>query len=199
MASAHLETDMDAQPASTRERIVGAGFHLFIEYGYEGTGLSAILKETGLSKGAFYHHFPTKEDLFKEVVTVFFLRPMRNFDIDTLRQSPLRDARDLLGVAYEQLPRAAQNAGVDMTRYFALFFESLSRLPEFRDEVRKYYSDLLEVLALKTYEEREVTPRIAVNNARNLIGSFEGRLLLSAIFGHQGPPAFEPATKDAAE
>jgi len=34
---------------------------IFMSYGYENTTLSLIIKEIGISKGAFYHYFPTKE------------------------------------------------------------------------------------------------------------------------------------------
>jgi AcrR family transcriptional regulator len=34
---------------------------IFMCHGYENTTLSLIIKEMGISKGAFYHYFPTKE------------------------------------------------------------------------------------------------------------------------------------------
>lgn len=34
---------------------------IFMSYGYENTTLSLIIKKIGISKGAFYHYFPTKE------------------------------------------------------------------------------------------------------------------------------------------
>ena len=47
----------------TRADIVQVARRLFSEYGYFGTSLSDIQDATGLTKGAFYHHFSTKEDL----------------------------------------------------------------------------------------------------------------------------------------
>ena len=34
--------------------------------------MKEIVEKTGLSKGAFYHHFSSKEILFKEIVLMFF-------------------------------------------------------------------------------------------------------------------------------
>ena len=34
---------------------------LFAEKGYEAVGVNEICKETGMSKGAFYHAFETKD------------------------------------------------------------------------------------------------------------------------------------------
>lgn len=179
---------MDAQNPSTRDRIVAASFRLFLQHGFDGTGLSQILKETGLSKGAFYHYFASKEDVYREVVTAFYLAPMQAFDFERLKTEPLRDSRQLLAEAYAQLPGAAEAAGVDMARYFALFFEALSRLETFRDAVRTYYAGLLEGLSARTYAEREVTPETADRHARNLLGHFEGQLFLEAVFGSGNLP-----------
>jgi AcrR family transcriptional regulator len=37
---------------------------LFAERGFDGTGVAEICEQAGLSKGAFYHHFPTKQAVF---------------------------------------------------------------------------------------------------------------------------------------
>ncbi len=40
---------------------------LFVRAGYEETSTEAILSAAGVSRGAFYHHFPTKQALFEAV------------------------------------------------------------------------------------------------------------------------------------
>ena len=40
---------------------------LFLEKGYEKTSLQDIIRETGLSKGAIYHHFSSKEAIFETI------------------------------------------------------------------------------------------------------------------------------------
>ncbi len=54
--------------ASTRERIVAAGRRLFTASGYEGTSTETVLLESGVSRGALYHHFKNKEALFAAVL-----------------------------------------------------------------------------------------------------------------------------------
>src|SRR5580693_3724981 len=53
---------------STRERIVGTARRLFAASGYEGTSIEAVLQESGISRGALYHHFENKEALFAAVL-----------------------------------------------------------------------------------------------------------------------------------
>jgi AcrR family transcriptional regulator len=46
---------------STRARILDAALACFLEGGYEQTTVAAIRERSGVSNGALFHHFPTKE------------------------------------------------------------------------------------------------------------------------------------------
>jgi AcrR family transcriptional regulator len=48
----------------TRARIIGAAVEQFIRFGYEATSVDEICAAANVSKGAFYHHFPSKQALF---------------------------------------------------------------------------------------------------------------------------------------
>jgi len=47
----------------TRAAIIEQSAAAFAEHGFHGTSLNRIIRESGLSKGAFYFHFGSKEDL----------------------------------------------------------------------------------------------------------------------------------------
>lgn len=51
-----------------KEKLIKAAADLFLRQSYQGTGVAEILSATGLSKGSFYHFFPSKEDLGLAVV-----------------------------------------------------------------------------------------------------------------------------------
>jgi AcrR family transcriptional regulator len=48
----------------TVSRILDAAADCFAKDGYEGTGVAQICAAAGVSKGAFYHHFPSKQTAF---------------------------------------------------------------------------------------------------------------------------------------
>ncbi|GHU06052.1 TetR family transcriptional regulator [Alphaproteobacteria bacterium] len=54
--------------SESREKLIKAAANLFLRQSYQGTGVGEILQATGLSKGSFYHFFPSKEDLGLAVV-----------------------------------------------------------------------------------------------------------------------------------
>ncbi|MDM7984050.1 MAG: helix-turn-helix domain-containing protein [Maricaulis sp.] len=53
--------------AATREALVKAGRASFARAGYEATHTNEILAAAGVSRGAMYHHFPSKQALFEAV------------------------------------------------------------------------------------------------------------------------------------
>lgn len=55
---------MQKRAIETRQEILTAAINCFSREGYEATGVAEICSEAGLSKGAFYHHFPSKHAVF---------------------------------------------------------------------------------------------------------------------------------------
>ena len=55
-------------PEETVNLILNTAYHLFMEKGYEHTSIQEIINHLGgLSKGAIYHHFKSKEDILEAV------------------------------------------------------------------------------------------------------------------------------------
>ncbi|MFB7257557.1 ScbR family autoregulator-binding transcription factor [Streptomyces nojiriensis] len=52
----------------TRLTILSAAAKIFEEHGYQAATISQILREAGVTKGALYFHFQSKEDLAQEVL-----------------------------------------------------------------------------------------------------------------------------------
>lgn len=50
-------------PEETVKKILDVSMKLFLEKGYDNTTLSDIIRASGLSKGAIYHHFASKADI----------------------------------------------------------------------------------------------------------------------------------------
>jgi TetR/AcrR family transcriptional regulator, transcriptional repressor for nem operon len=56
------------QKQATRQRILEAAGRRFKQDGIDGAGVAAVMSEAGLTNGAFYGHFTSKEDLVANVL-----------------------------------------------------------------------------------------------------------------------------------
>jgi len=52
----------------TRQRIIEKAGHRFKQDGIDGSGISTLMSDAGLTNGAFYAHFTSKDDLVAHVV-----------------------------------------------------------------------------------------------------------------------------------
>ncbi len=57
--------------ARTRSRIVDSARGLFNRHGFELVSIDRIMAEAGLTRGGFYHHFRSKDELYAETVNSF--------------------------------------------------------------------------------------------------------------------------------
>ena len=52
----------------TKKKILDSAFNVFVSNGYNDTTMSHIVKESGLSKGAIYHYYSSKKELFASLI-----------------------------------------------------------------------------------------------------------------------------------
>ncbi|MHB8439069.1 MAG: TetR/AcrR family transcriptional regulator [Acidimicrobiales bacterium] len=79
--------------AATRGALVDAARKLFAEHGYADSGLDEIVTLAGVTRGALYHHFETKAELFGAVVATID----DEFSAEVLdRARTAADARDAI-------------------------------------------------------------------------------------------------------
>jgi len=98
----------------TRERILKAAEESFARDGYDATGVAGICEQAGVTKGAFYHHFPSKQALFLALLQDWLSR--LDTGIETLRIGAPTVPQGLLHMA-------------GLTRF--IFSEASGRLPIF--------------------------------------------------------------------
>jgi AcrR family transcriptional regulator len=79
------------QAAANRERIVEVAGKLFRENGFDGIGVTDLMKAAGLTHGGFYGHFRSKDDLAAEACSRTMARASERWA--TLARTSPGDAR----------------------------------------------------------------------------------------------------------
>lgn len=68
----------------TRDFIIDEAYKLFLNNSYEAVSISTISDAIGFTKGALYHHFRNKEELFRAVIDKHFTITVVQVDIDSI-------------------------------------------------------------------------------------------------------------------
>lgn len=164
---------MAGKGEATRDRIVAAAEALILEKGYAGTTLDDVLAATGLTKGAFFHHFRNKADLARAVVE-------RYAEVDF--------------ALFSEMSARADRLSDDPLERVLIF---LGLFEEYLDGLGAPFPGC--VFASYTYESRQFGPEVHAyirDRLRAWIGIYEGKLEALAA---ARPPALPVTARDLAE
>src|SRR2546423_14053604 len=73
----------------TRQRIVEVAGRRFKQDGIDGAGIATVMSDAGLTNGAFYAHFASKEDLVANVLADQLRTQRQSFDAQPSDQAGL--------------------------------------------------------------------------------------------------------------
>lgn len=96
--------------AATRERLVQAARELFPQQGYMGTSVDDIVARAESSKGSFYHHYPSKEALFLDLVQHRWQEQQGRLAEQIMQPGVAMSLRDLVARAMELMLETGQQA-----------------------------------------------------------------------------------------
>ncbi len=149
----HTERLVCNAMAETREIIIDQAYRLFLSRSYEAVSIQDISKSVGLTKGALYHHFLNKEELFKAVIDKY----LKLVGLIQVRQDITLE--EYIQVIIEYVSRIVQTICIDgqsfiPVKYLLLLIDALRHYPGYMDEQRHFYT--LGTDHLKTILDRAV-------------------------------------------
>ena len=97
------------EPPTARQRLLEAAFNEIHMHGFQGMRVDAVLEKTKLTKGAFYHHFSSKQALGIAVVDELIHGKITNIWLDTLNHSD-----DPVSAIQDALEKSAECYGMDI-------------------------------------------------------------------------------------
>ncbi|MNN11092.1 HTH-type transcriptional repressor AcnR [compost metagenome] len=99
-------------PEMTLEQILSVSTKLFTEKGFEKTSIQDIIAELGMSKGAIYHHFKSKEDILDVVMKKQFQYAARMLN-ELIHNTKAANAREKLILILEHVVSDPEAHSID--------------------------------------------------------------------------------------
>lgn len=95
-----------------RAAILSAGMAVFLEFGYRGASIDAIVRRAGGSKRTIYRYFGSKDELFGHIVTELANQMTAPLDAGAVAGRPLAEALGLLGRQYLEVLLRPESLGL---------------------------------------------------------------------------------------
>lgn len=123
--------------SSTRQTILNKAFEIIYTKGYQTTSIDEIIATTKVTKGAFYYHFKTKDDMGLAIINEILKPTMQEAFIKPLKEAknPIKEIYDMLKTLLFDTPLLkfeygcpAGNLTQEMTPWNAAFGKALSEL-----------------------------------------------------------------------
>jgi AcrR family transcriptional regulator len=164
----------------TRQRILNAAMDTFARCGYDAASVAEICERAGVTKGGFYHHFSTKQELFLKLLE----RWLGEIDVQmAAARCGGTSVPESLLVMTGMIQRVFEAAG-DGLPMFLEFLTQAAHSPVFGQAtsapIRRYVGFFAEMVAQGTADGdfRSVDPGVA---ARVLIAFAMGLLVMGLV------------------
>lgn len=140
----NASTARAAAKDATHERILTVAAQAIRRSGYDGTGVAHLMKEAGLTHGAFYAHFSSREAMLAEAASCAFAQSAATLARVTAHAPPDQALTALLS-AY--LSKAHQEQVATGCPLAALGSETPRQLPEVRRAATRHVKEVIDLVA----------------------------------------------------
>jgi len=173
---------IEARLADNRARILHAARTLVAEHGFRGTQVALVASLADVAVGTVYRYFPSKADLFAEIV-----RTVSQREVDVLREIADSD-----GTASERLGAAVRAFASRALRGRRLAYAVIAEpvdpeVDDVRLEYRRIHCSTFERIVREGIDEGQFPAQDVAASAACLVGAF--------IEGLVGPLAMESADR----
>lgn len=132
--------DQEKRSSKTKNNILKAAAECFAEYGFEATDVNKICKKLGLTKGAFYYHFSSKQDLFLELLDRWINKIANQLDSVHLES---KDTLKILINITEKIQPAFEEVDSQLPLFLELYIKAIWKT-ELKKVIIKSYQKFLD-------------------------------------------------------
>ncbi|WP_054692879.1 TetR/AcrR family transcriptional regulator [Syntrophomonas palmitatica] len=172
---------------STKEKILLTAFKAFLRAGYRDVSINEIVRELGITKGAFYYYFRSKDALFIEIIEAYCFNFLYEFAaVISSQQIEIRDKIQAAAALILNKLDFNQQEGIEYGSFLLLMYDSMKRMDYLKDRVIKLYQNLYELVLANFAQAQEqgiIKPDLDPEALTlTLITMIEGIFFMSEIF-----------------
>jgi TetR/AcrR family transcriptional regulator, transcriptional repressor of aconitase len=167
-----------------RHEIARAALRLFARKGFQATSMSDIIAESGLSAGAIYGHYKSKDELIQTAISELLDLPLAGVD-EAKHSTPMQAPGALVGVFLSRLEAGVGDLGILVQVWAQAAVDDAMREPTDRigDRLRGVFEDYLREWYMR---EAGANATDADQGAREFaplyVGMLQGFILQHTIF-----------------
>jgi AcrR family transcriptional regulator len=150
-------------PAQTRQMLLDNALELFGSQGFHATSVQTIVDRAGLTKGAFYHHFASKEDLLRLIHDEFLdVQGVMISEIIAANESPVDQLREIVRTSVLTVAQYRQHVAVFFQERRYLTGERASDVRGRRDSVEEQIEAIVRAGIESGDFDPGISPRVAL-------------------------------------
>lgn len=131
--------------SDTKDYIIEQSYRLFLQKSYEAVSISDISNSIGFTKGALYHHFLNKEELFKAVIDKYLSV------IGLVEINENLSLAEFIWTDVEHVKKVVYSISIDdlefvPVNYLSLVIDALRHYPGYAEEGEKFFTMVIDKL-----------------------------------------------------
>ena len=118
--------------------VIQTALKLFLEKSFKAVTFQELMEKTGFSKGAFFHYFKNKQEIFEAAIDTY-IEHVTAIDFMQLSQTSLRDFLDNYYPVAKRIRSGFLSPEFSGTvNHYPLMFEAMRILPDFKTKINRH-------------------------------------------------------------
>ena len=165
----------------SKSNIIRVAFALFLEKGYKEVTIKNIMEATNLSKGAIYHHFDSKEEIYYATIETYYINLFQTTGLEVMSDN-FKDNIELIYHFAANLFSSIETLTKEGMDFPIRNFYSFQLNSENNDVIRKKirstvieYRDIINKIVSMAMEQKQIREDLDIDAITlQIIGMIEG-------------------------
>ncbi|RLL40118.1 TetR/AcrR family transcriptional regulator [Oceanobacillus piezotolerans] len=167
----------------TRNLLINSAIDAFSKFGFQGTSVDKIAEQAGFSKGAFYAHFTSKEEIFLKILELQMRKHASSIQVEISRQESLSGLINQMENIFLAVKNESKTISMLNIEFLLYSMRDDSVLAKWRDLIKKTVRDISDTIDELLVRENNASSSLSAEEIAWTILSLENGL---TIFSHIG-------------